>query len=331
MKRRYFLNTVGASGLFSLAMGSCAHQDKTTKREKLFTFIHFSDIHIQPEQGGKEGFLAAIAKMNSLKPDFVMSGGDLVMDSLDADETRATQLYDLYLDCAKKFEVPLYNVMGNHEVFGINVPDKVSINHPLWGKEMFKKRIGNGTTWNSFDHKGVHFVLLDSIGIVKNPDKPGHHYIGQIGEEQLAWLKEDLAKIDPATPVIAASHIPIFTLYMQVKHGPTFPTEDRLAITDGRALYELLASHRLFGYLQGHIHVNELYVYKKMQFIDTGAVCGAWWTGALDGHPEGFNLVTVWNDGITTEYITYGWDASKYTPPEKNAEVMPEWWRNRIG
>ena len=164
MKRRDFIGSavITTAGMLGI---SCAEKNISTEKKELFSFVHYSDVHVQPEIGAKQGFLTAIEKMNSLNPDFAVSGGDLIMDALAADEKRATELYDLYLDCCKSFKIPRYDVIGNHEVFGITVPDKVQLNHPLWGKEMFKNRIGEGKTYRSFDHKGVHFLLLDSIGM----------------------------------------------------------------------------------------------------------------------------------------------------------------------
>ncbi len=311
MRRRSFISgsLAGAAGLFA---ASCARKPAVDEKRELFSFIHFSDVHIQPERGAEEGFLQAIEKMNSLKPDFVVSGGDLVMDSLNADEKRATTLYDIYIRCTKKFEVPVYNVMGNHEVFGITAPEKVPIDHPDWGKEMFKRRLGDGATYRSFDHQGVHFVLLDSVGIERDEEGPAYHYIGEIGGDQFVWLENDLAGITPGMPVIAVTHIPLFSLYGQIENGPLFPWARGSVITDGKPLYQLLTRHNFLGMFQGHIHVNELYEYMGAKYIDTAAVCGAWWGGPRNGHPEGFNLVHVYEDEVTAEYITYGWDASKY-------------------
>jgi len=313
MKRRNFIKGAFA-GASSLLAYSCAPKPPVPEKKKLFSFIHFSDIHLQPEKGAVEGFLQAIEKMNSLKPDFAISGGDLVRDSLEVDENRAVMLYDLYMDCTKNFNVPLYNVMGNHEVFGITVPDKVPQNHPEWGKEMFKKRLGSGRTYRSFDHNGVHFLLLDSVGIEKDENGSAYHYIGEIGSEQMSWLKNDLAGISPDMPVIAVAHIPLVTLYNQISRDPTLPNSRSTVLTDGNELYNLLVQYNLLGFLEGHIHVNELYQYRYQgpKIIDTAAVSGAWWDGARDGHPEGFNLINVFDDEITNEYITYGWDASKY-------------------
>ncbi len=312
MKRRTFI-TGTVAGTAGLLTGSCARKPSGPEKKKLFSFLHFSDVHVQPEKGAAEGFLMAIEKMNSLRPDFVISGGDLVMDTLEADEQRAVMLYDLYIDCRKKFTVPVYDVMGNHEVFGLFVPDKVSLNHPEWGKEMFKKRIGNGATYRSFNHKGVHFVLLDSIGIEKEEDSPASRYIGEIGSEQMAWLRNDLAGIESGMPVIAVAHIPLFSLYEQIISGPTAQWSRSGVITDGKELYDLLVQYNFLGFLEGHIHVNELYRYKGANIIDTAAICGAWWNGPHDGHPEGFNLVHVFENEIETEYISYGWDAAQYS------------------
>lgn len=312
MIRRDFIGSavLGTAGIFGL---SCSGKQVAGEKKELFSFIHYSDVHIQPEKGAKEGFLAAVNKMNSLKPDFAVSGGDLVMDALAVDEKRATGLYGMYSECCKSFDIPHYDVMGNHEVFGITAPDKVPLNHPEWGKEMFKKRLGNGATYRSFDHKGVHFLLLDSVGIEKSPDGKGSDYIGQIGPEQMAWLKSDLAKTGPETPVIAVAHIPVLTLYDQITKDPTLGNSRSTVITDGKELLNILSARKFIGFLEGHIHVNEFYRYKGVSVIDTAAVCGAWWDGPRDGHPEGFNLVHVFPDEIKNEYITYGWDAAKYS------------------
>ena len=323
MKRRSFLQIAGAAGLAGVAGASCSTKTSAPKKQKLFSFVHFSDVHLQPERGASEGFLAAIDKMNSLKPDLAISGGDLVMDALAVDEQRAVMLYDMYIECSNNFDMPLYNVMGNHEIFGIYDPVKVPEDHPDWGKEMFRKRLGAGKTYRSFDFKGIHLLLLDSMGIEKRADRPGCEYIGEIGAEQMNWLKQDLSGIEAGTPVIAVSHIPLYTLYPQITNGPTFQNARGTVITDGKELYDLLVQHNLLAYFFGHIHVNETFIYKNAKFIDTGAVCGSWWSGPRDGHPEGFNLVHVYEDSIETEYITYGWDASKYKPEKQDAEVFP--------
>ncbi len=322
MKRRGFLSTT-AAGLTGVTAASCAKRPSEPVRTKLFSFIHFTDIHVHPESGATEGFLQAIEKMNSVNPDFVVSGGDLQTDVLAADEERANMLYDLYIKCCENFDAPIYDTIGNHEIFGITVPDKVSENHPDWGKEMYKRRLGNGSTYMSFDHKGVHFLLLDSMGIEKRENAPGHRYFGEIGAEQMSWINNDLAALPENSPVIATVHIPLFTLMPQIQNGLNSAAAKPSVITDGLELYELLTTQRLFGVFQGHHHVNETYIYKNTKFIESAAVCGAWWSGPKLGHPEGFSVVDVYDDGIESEYVTYGWDASQYKQQALDPDIFP--------
>ncbi len=56
----------------------------------------------------------------------------------------------------------------------------------------YKQRFGKGTVgngWYSYNHKGVHFVGLNNCVQVDA--------MGNMGEDQLAWLKSDLAGHEP--------------------------------------------------------------------------------------------------------------------------------------
>ena len=61
-----------------------------------------------------------------------------------------TYLYKLYLETEEKFNMPVYNTLGNHEIFGIYKESGVSSDHPEYGEKMFEKRIGE--SYYSFDH-----------------------------------------------------------------------------------------------------------------------------------------------------------------------------------
>jgi 3',5'-cyclic AMP phosphodiesterase CpdA len=84
----------------------------------------------------------------------------------------------------------------------------------------------------------VHFVGLVNVMDLKAAG------LGQIGKEQLKWLKADLAKLGPSTPVVLFAHVPLWTVYPKWGWG----TEDGA---------EALSYLKRFGsvtVLNGHIH-----------------------------------------------------------------------------
>lgn len=269
-----------------------------------FNFVFMTDIHVQPEGKAQEGFAAAINKVNQLKPDFVITGGDLIMDALAQTEGRADSLYDLYENMMGQFIMPVYNTMGNHEVFGLYEESGIAPEHPEYGRQMFRKRLGKGTTYQSFDNKGWHFIILDGIGFT-----PERRYFGHIDSVQLDWLKNDIARIDQKTPIVLSTHIPLFSIYGQMKNGPNFANGQGSVVTNALDVMKVLENHNVKLVLQGHLHVVEEIQYGNTTYITGGAVSAAWWKGLRDGFPEGFVVVNVDNDNFSWEYMTYDWHA----------------------
>ena len=65
-------------------------------------------------------------------------------------------------------------------------------------------RYGKGTQgqgWFSFDHKGVHFIGLVNVVDLKAGG------LGNLGPDQLAWLKKDVAGRASSTPIVVFAHI----------------------------------------------------------------------------------------------------------------------------
>ncbi len=81
--------------------------------------------------------------VEATKPDFVLITGDLVKDALRVSEKEASGYYELYKKEIEKFSVPVWNVPGNHEIFGIERHlSLVSKTHPLYGKKMYHHYLG---------------------------------------------------------------------------------------------------------------------------------------------------------------------------------------------
>ncbi|HDR90251.1 MAG TPA: hypothetical protein ENN63_11580 [Bacteroidetes bacterium] len=109
--------------LILFAAGSCMRKDSPTTD---FSFAFLTDIHVQPEKNAAEGFKKAIDRVNSLQPDFVIMGGDMIMDALNQQESRVDSLYSLYDSLSALIQVPVYNTIGNHEIFGYH-PGKAGL------------------------------------------------------------------------------------------------------------------------------------------------------------------------------------------------------------
>ncbi|MBL7103856.1 MAG: metallophosphoesterase [Bacteroidales bacterium] len=285
---------------------SCNSGNVTTQSEdnESFTFVFMTDIHLQPERNAVEGFRQAIDSVNKFNPDFIITGGDLVMDVLGQNYQRADLLYNLYEKTVKSFNMPVYNTMGNHEVFGIYEKSGVEKNHPEYGEKMYENRIGK--RYYSFDHKGWHFLILDSV-----EDTDESSYIGKVDDEQMEWIKSDLEKSNHSTPIVVSVHIPFITSYMQIFYGSLEPNSESLVITNSKEVLELFKDYNLKLVLQGHLHFLEDIYVQGTHFITAGAVCARWWKGTGHGMEEGFLVVNINGDDFNWEYFDYGWEAEE--------------------
>ena len=193
-----------------------------------FSFVQISDSHIgfnKPANTDVVGTLKqAIAKINGLPtaPDFILHTGDLSHLSEPAEFDTLDQLLKT-TKAGRIFYVP-----GEHDVISDN------------GKE-FRARYGKGTRgngWFSFDQRGVHFIGLVNV---MNIAEGG---LGILGEDQLAWLKDDVSGLSSSTPIVVFAHVPLWSIYPQWGWG----TQDA-----ERAL-GLLKRFGSVTVLNGHIH-----------------------------------------------------------------------------
>jgi 3',5'-cyclic AMP phosphodiesterase CpdA len=297
---KWLINIFIASLLIVLA--ACTQQPAppvTPANE--FSFVFMTDIHVQREKNAISGFRKAITKVNELAPAFVITGGDLVMDALGASYERADSLYNIYTSMATEFKMPVFNTIGNHEIYGWYVLKDADTNHAEYGKKMFEKRIG--PRYQRVDRNGWIFLLLDSV--VKD-GKGG--YEGGIDEEQFAWLKEQLVDILAETPIVISTHIPLMTLGGQVYENATTANDPGIVVVNSKEVLGLFKGHNLKLVLQGHLHYLEQMKVFGTDYITSGAVSAAWWEGPYLDTEEGFLLLKVKGEEISWEYVDYGWN-----------------------
>ncbi len=215
MDRRGFIRLAGLGGgiVFASSLGlntlgsvlDYANGYAGKKVEKEFYFVQLSDTHwgfsgpkVNPDAEGT--LKKAVQVVNSFEeqPDFIVFTGDL---------THTT-------------EVPTVHFMaGEHDAS----LDRGDAYQQFFGKLNY-----------TFDHKGVHFIVLDNVS------DPG----AIVGDSQLNWLKADLKQQKPDARIVVLTHRPLFDLY---------PDWD-WATRDGSAVIDALMPHKYVTVFYGHIH-----------------------------------------------------------------------------
>ena len=139
----------------------------------------FNFAIVSDNSGGRRPgvFEDAIQKLNKLKPDFVISVGDLIetqdfkVDSAKFDDRLIKERWHEFNNIAKQLKVPFFYVAGNNDI-------RNSRMETHWIRQF-------GSTYYYFEHKNALFVILNS------EDPPGNEF-GEISEDQMSWLKTTL-------------------------------------------------------------------------------------------------------------------------------------------
>ncbi len=275
-----------------------------------FRFVHLTDIHVQPELRAAEGLAACLQAVNKLdpKPDFILTGGDLIMDALDQSAERSSMLFDLLKKVlADNTDIPIRHCMGNHDVIGRGRKHGVTEETAGFGKKMYCEKLEIERPYYAFDHGGWRFYVLDSV----QPAESGV-YRGGLDEEQLAWLRRDLSDKPADMPAVVVSHIPILTVTVlpNAVNDGAFKISASTMCTGAQTLASLFAEHNVRLAVSGHIHMLDEVLYRGVKFVCNAAVSGRWWKGANKGFPEGFGIFDLTSDGQSHfAYQTYGWNA----------------------
>ncbi|MGB9465689.1 MAG: metallophosphoesterase [Candidatus Acidiferrum sp.] len=302
LDRRSFLKTAAVTGA-AAAFGGATVFDLVadTKSPGSFDFVFFTDTHIEPELDAPHGCDMCLKKIAALKPEFAIMGGDHVYDATSVGAERANTVFDLYKKTEQSLQMPIHHAIGNHDPFGIIEKSGVPTSDPAYGKKMYEDRIGK--TYYSFDHKGYHFVVLDSIQPTED-----RLWEARIDGKQMNWLTDDLKTTGATTPIIGVVHVPLVTAFStfaadRIRLNDKYST---LTVANAPQVIAAFEGHNVIAVLQGHTHVNEIVEYKNTKYITGGAVCGNWWHGPRMGFPEGFTVVSLHQGKISTRYETSG-------------------------
>jgi len=212
----------------------------------------------------------AVAKINSLTPDFVVITGDFVND------TKSVFQINEFKRITSKInpQIPVYYTPGNHDLG--QTPDDKSI------KE-YRRNYRSDKFY--FKHKGSSFIGFNSSLIKVKLAKPE--------QKQFNWLTQKLKKSQEAQHIILFCHYPFFN---KTVDEPTAYSNIDLGLRENY-LY-LFNANKVDAIFSGHYHNNSLTTYGKMQLVTTSAL-----GKPLGKAPSGIRIVKVYSDKIEHEYF----------------------------
>jgi Icc protein len=197
-----------------------------------FSFVQISDSHIgfakPPYLDVTATLQVAVDRINALSvpPDLLLHTGDLT-------HLAKPEEFDTVAEVLKSVNVgKVLYVPGEHD---FDADDN----------KLYLDRYGKGTRgrgWHSLDYRGVHFVGLVNVANAKSGGPMSG--LGELGVEQLNWLKKDLASLSTSTPVVVFAHVPLWTVYEKWGWGTK----------DAAQALSLLKRFGSVTVLNGHIH-----------------------------------------------------------------------------
>lgn len=236
-------------------------------------FLQISDTHVLANEGATvQGHNPAanvrrvLARIEALPvvPQFCLISGDLAQDG----EVASYQHLRRLLEPLAARGVPLLPVVGNHD-------DRAALRQGFLGEAAGNaERLCYTCTFD-----GLRLIVLDSL--IPGEDE------GRLGEEQLAWLTEQLEESAPLGTILVLHHSPAVTGLSRV---------GRLQLQDAEALREVIAGKPLLGILAGHCHTASAAYFAGTSASTAPAVVFQLAPGASEmifSAGSGFNLCIV--------------------------------------
>lgn len=213
-----------------------------------FSFALVSDLY----SGGREGvFEVAVEQLNLLRPEFVLSVGDLIDGGTD-DPQQLEKEFDIFDGMIEKLNAPFFHVGGNHD-----------LTNPVMRK-FWEDRFG--LRYYYFLYKNVLFLIMDSEdytedrmieiyeartgyielskqGLTDSVAKSAYYQMeerltGEISRDQTNYFKEVLKKFPDVRWTFVLMHKPVC---MREDDGGLAPLENMLA-------------NRPYSVINGHFH-----------------------------------------------------------------------------
>ncbi|MCQ2141573.1 MAG: calcineurin-like phosphoesterase family protein [Bacteroidales bacterium] len=173
---------------------------------------------------------------------------------------------------AEKTGMPTFQTVGNHDFeFAMGGLNEFSPTVTIRRDRMFEAIFGPiDYSWNRGD---AHIISMNNVQF-DNLENAGK-YTGGFTDEQLEWLRQDLALVPKDKIVIFCAHIPLWNKKSASLH---------------KAI-EMLGGFAESYIFTGHTHTNFKHVCENgVKEITVGAMSGCWWwsRNCADGAPNGY-------------------------------------------
>ncbi|MDA1348790.1 MAG: metallophosphoesterase [Chloroflexi bacterium] len=225
-----------------------------------------------------ERYEMAIAAANRLKPEFVVTCGDMCNDKDDPTDEYA-ELMRITGKLSKS--IPMYWVSGNHDITNEPTQESLSRYRKLYGDDLY-----------SFDREDSHFVVLNST-VCQEPSQVWDEW-----EKQVEFLTSDLMEARGKGSrhiVVFTHHPPFLTSVNEADSWLVLPRERR------RVLIDLFVKYGVSHVFAGHWHRNHYSYFGDLQIVATSSV-----GFPLGNDPSGLRIVKVYDDRMEHEF--YGFD-----------------------
>lgn len=258
--------------------------------------------------------------------------GDIVGDDLD--------LYDQTRELTSLLNGPARFLPGNHDL-----DLDADYDHRF---DTYRSQFG--PDYYSYDAGDVHVVSLNTVQHSQGAPYNGT-YNGGIDDEQLAWLRQDIANTPEDKLIVLATHIPLLNWHDQ--------GSDRHQVDQVQAIHDIIGDRPAVAF-GGHSHTLEvmregdsmegwknLYGVDELPFdhITAGAISGDWYTGRVteagyptalqrDGAVPGVFTLEAHGNRYEDSFIGTGRAASEQTSLGLNTPAYRDWYdanRRNVG
>ncbi len=253
-----------------------------------FSFAFISDVHLCTGLSDTTALLQesqlflqdVVKQLNGLKLDFVIFGGDNV-EGPGKDDV----FWNLFIDCLQILNAPWYFILGEADVSGRTLVDKMV----EFGPDFKGRGLTSGKPyWSADPLPGVHLIGLDT-------SKP-NTTTGDLSQDQLNWLKTDL-QANRGKFTFVASHHPLLAP-PPYDGGP--PWDDYMVLQGASAREILGGSRDVRLCVSGHVPVNKVQQEGNIWYVSSST---------LSIYPCQFKIFTVSPQAVHVETLTISYGA----------------------